>query len=226
MNISKVGKYLLIPFAIIISLIPIFDPFNVFSSLRNTSFDLFQNISPRESLAQNNVLILDIDEKSLTDLGQWPWSRSVLAKLVDKTYLAAALGFDIVFAESDRTGAEELIKLYKENDTLVNALEKIPNNDNLFATSIGNHGTVVLGAIPSNTLRNEFRMKFGLIEQGDDPRKFLNNFAGVQTNLDLLDDSASGIGSMSIGDNDSIIRRLPLFENIDGSLIPSLSLEL
>ena len=113
MNISKVGKYLLIPFAIIISLIPIFDPFNVFSSLRNTSFDLFQNISPRESLTQNNVLILDIDEKSLTDLGQWQWSRSVLAKLVDKTYLAAALGFDIVFAESDRTGAEELIKLYK-----------------------------------------------------------------------------------------------------------------
>ena len=136
------------------------------------------------------------------------------------------MGFDIVFAESDRTGAEELIKLYKENDALVNALEKIPNNDNLFASSIANHGTVVLGAIPSNTLRNEFRMKFGLIEQGDDPRQFLNNFAGVQTNLDLLDDSASGIGSMSIGDNDSIIRRLPLFENIDGSLIPSLSLEL
>ena len=226
MNISKIGKYLLIPFAIIISLIPIFDPFSVFSSLRNTSFDLFQNISPRESLAQNNVVILDIDEKSLSDLGQWPWSRSTLAKLVDKTYLAAALGFDIVFAESDRTGAEELIKLYKENDTLVDALQKIPNNDNLFATSIGNHGTVVLGAIPSNTLKNEFRMKFGLIEQGDDPRKFLNNFTGVQTNLQLLDESASGIGSMSIGDNDSIIRRLPLFENINGSLIPSLSLEL
>ena len=226
MNISKIGKYLLIPFAIIISLIPIFDPFNVFSSLRNTSFDLFQNISPRESLAQNNVLILDIDEKSLTDLGQWPWSRSVLAKLVDKTYLAAALGFDIVFAESDRTGAEELIKLYRENNTLVDALQKVPNNDNLFASSIENHGTVVLGAIPSNTLKNKFAMKFGLIEQGDDPRKFLNNFTGVQTNLNLLDESASGIGSMSIGDNDSIIRRLPLFENIDGSLIPSLSLEL
>ena len=226
MNISKIGKYLLIPFAIIISLIPVFDPFNAFSSLRNTSFDLFQNISPRESQTQNNVLILDIDEKSLTDLGQWPWSRSVLAELVDKTYLAASLGFDIVFAESDRTGAEELIKLYRENDTLVDALQKVPNNDNLFARSITNHGTVVLGAIPSNTLRNEFRMKFGLIEQGDDPRKFLNNFTGVQTNLKILDQSASGIGSMSIGDNDSIIRRLPLFENIDGSLIPSLSLEL
>tara|TARA_Y100001958_G_C21244719_1_gene573987 strand:+ start:490 stop:2673 length:2184 start_codon:yes stop_codon:yes gene_type:complete len=226
MNISKIGKYLLIPFAIIISLIPIFDPFNIFSSLRNTSFDLFQNISPRESLAQNNVLILDIDEKSLTDLGQWPWSRSILAELVDKTYLAAALGFDIVFAESDRTGAEELIKLYRKNDALVDALQQVPNNDNLFADSIVNHGTVVLGAIPSNTLKNEFRMKFGLIEQGDNPRKFLNNYIGIQTNLKLLDESASGIGSMSIGDNDSIIRRLPLFESIDGSLIPSLSLEL
>ena len=38
----------------------------------------------------------------------------------------------------------------------------------------------------SNTLKNEFRMKFGLIEQGDNPRKFLNNFTGIQTNLKLL----------------------------------------
>ncbi len=226
MNMSKIGKYLLIPFAILISLVPLLDPLSAFSSLRNTSFDLFQNISPRESLTENNVLIIDIDEKSLAELGQWPWSRSVMAKLVDKTYLSAALGFDIVFAESDRTGTKELIKLYGENDTLVNVLQKIPNNDDVFANSIRDHGTVVLGAIPSNSLRNEFKMKFGLIEQGDNPRKFLNNFSGVQTNLKNLDESASGIGSMSIGDNDSTIRRLPLFENIDGTLIPSLSLEL
>ena len=69
-------------------------------------------------------------------------------------------------------------------------------------------------------------MKFGLIEQGDDPRKFLQKYSGIQTNLQNLDDSASGIGSMSIGTNDSIIRRLPLFENIDGNLVPSLSLEI
>ena len=78
----------------------------------------------------------------------------------------------ILSLQNQTEPVEELIKLYKENDTLVNALEKIPNNDNLFASSIGNHGTVVLGAIPSNTLRNEFRMKFGLIEQGDNPENF------------------------------------------------------
>ena len=53
----------------------------------------------------------------------------------------------------------------------------------------------------------------------------MNNFAGVQTNLDLLDDSASGIGSMSIGDNDSIIRGCRYLKILMDT-IPSLSLEL
>ena len=225
MNFSKIGKYLLIPFALFVSFIPIFDPLNAFSSLRNSSFDLFQNISPRELISSDQVLVLDIDERSLKELGQWPWPRSVLAKLVDKTYLSAALGFDIVFAELDRTGSKELKKQYKDNPSFVNILDQVPDNDDIFANSIKNHGTVILGAIPSKSFNNSFNMKFGLIEQGDDPRKFLQKYSGIQTNLESLDNSAKGIGSMSIGNNDSIIRRLPLFENINGSLVPSLSLE-
>ena len=226
MNFSKIGRYLLIPFAVFVSFVPIFDPLNVFSSLRNTAFDLFQNISPRESISSDAVIVLDIDEKSLSQIGQWPWPRSVLADLVNKTYLSASLGFDIVFAEFDRTGSNELKKQYQSNSSLIEILNKVPDNDDIFANSIKDHGTVVLGAIPSNTKRNNFVMKFGLIEQGDDPRKFLQKYSGIQTNLKNLDDSATGIGSMSIGNNDSIIRRLPLFENINGNLVPSLSLEI
>ena len=226
MNFSKIGKYLLIPFAVLVSFIPIIDPLNIFTSLRNTAFDLFQNISPRESLSSDAVIVLDIDEKSLSEIGQWPWPRSVLANLVNKTYLSASLGFDIVFAEFDRTGSNELKKQYKTNSTLLKILSEVPDNDDIFANSIQSHGTVVLGAIPSNSKRNNFEMKFGLIEQGDDPRKFLQQYTGIQTNLKNLDYSAAGIGSMSIGDNDSIIRRLPLFENINGNLVPSISLEI
>ena len=69
-------------------------------------------------------------------------------------------------------------------------------------------------------------MRFGLIQQGDDPKKFLREYKGIQTNLKILNSSSAGIGSMSIGNNDSIIRKLPLFENINSSLVPSLSLEL
>ncbi len=226
MNFSRIGKYLLIPFAIIISFIPVIDPFNLFNNLKNSAFDIFQNISPRESISAESVLILDIDEESLSKLGQWPWPRTILSDLVDKTYLSAVLGFDVVFAENDRTGASELKKLYKNEESLLKILDQVPNSDNLFSNSIANHGTVVLGAIPSNTLENSFKPKFGLIEQGDDPRKFLTEFSGIQTNLKLLDEAAKGIGSMSIGNNDSVIRKLPLFENINGSLVPSLSLEM
>ena len=226
MNFSRIGKYLLIPFAIIISFIPVIDPFNLFNNLKNSAFDIFQNISPRESISAESVLILDIDEESLSKLGQWPWPRTILSDLVDKTYLSAVLGFDVVFAENDRTGSSELKKLYKHEESLLKILDQVPNSDNLFSNSIANHGTVVLGAIPSNTLENSFKPKFGLIEQGDDPRKFLTEFSGIQTNLKLLDEAAKGIGSMSIGNNDSVIRKLPLFENINGSLVPSLSLEM
>ena len=177
-------------------------------------------------MSSDTVIVLDIDEKSLSKIGQWPWPRSVLADLVNKTYLSASLGFDIVFAEFDRTGSNELKKQYKNNLQLQEILKKVPDNDDIFADSIRNHGTVVLGAIPSNTKKNDFKMKFGLIEQGDNPRKFLQEYSGIQTNLKGLDDSATGIGSMSIGTNDSIIRRLPLFENINGNLVPSISLEI
>ena len=226
MNLSRIGKYLLIPFSLFVSIIPIFDPLNTFSNLRNTAFDLFQNISPRESISSDNVIVLDIDEKSLQKIGQWPWPRNALGKLVDKTYQSASLGFDIVFAESDRTGSKELKKQYKDNLSLQNILNEVPDNDDIFANSIKNHGTVVLGSIPSNSLNKSFVGKFGLIEQGDNPRKFLQKYSGIQTNLEKLDTSAQGIGSMSIGNNDSIIRRLPLFENINGSLVPSLGLEI
>ena len=226
MNFSRIGKYLLIPFAIIVSFIPVIDPFNLFNNLKNSAFDIFQNISPRDSISAESVVILDIDEESLSKLGQWPWSRTILSDLVEKTYLSAVLGFDVVFAENDRTGSSELKKLYKDEESLLKILDQVPNSDNLFSNSIANHGTVVLGAIPSNTLENSFKPKFGLIEQGDDPRKFLTEFSGIQTNLKLLDEAAKGIGSMSIGNNDSVIRKLPLFENINGSLVPSLSLEM
>ena len=226
MSTLKIGKYLLIPFAIFISAIPVIDPFNVFTSLRNSAFDTFQIISPRQSQTKDNILILDIDEKSLSEIGQWPWSRSVLSELVDQTNLSAALAFDIVFAEADRTGSKELMNLYKKNNDFVKSLKGLPDNDDLFANSIKDHGTVVLGAIPSNSLKNNFQMRFGLIQKGDDTKKFLREYKGIQTNLKILNSSSAGIGSMSIGNNDSIIRKLPLFENINGSLVPSLSLEL
>ena len=97
----------------------------------------------------------------------------------------------------------------------------------MFADAIANHGTVVLGqALSNKNQSSSITSKYGLVTQGDDPKQFLANYLGVESNIKLLEDAAQGIGSMSIGNNDAIVRQLPTFERIGDQLIPSLALEI
>ena len=226
-NLKQLSRYGLLIFAILVSFLPILNPFQIFSSLQNYSFDTFQRILPREIYAEDPVIIIDIDDRSLTEIGQWPWPRNQLAKLTDQAYAAAALGFDIVFAEADRTNPENFIFSYPLTEASKKELSKLPSNDELFAQAIVNHGTVVLGqALNNKNNIKPYQAKYGLVTQGDNPKQFIRNYLGAQNNIKLLDDSASGIGSMSIGNNDAIVRQLPTFERIDDQLVPSLALEM
>jgi adenylate cyclase len=67
------------------------------------TFDFYQSLRPRETVSRP-VVIVDIDEASLKDIGQWPWPRTIVADLVTQlTQLgAAAIAFDVIFAEPDR----------------------------------------------------------------------------------------------------------------------------
>jgi len=226
-NLKQLSRYGLLIFAILVSFLPILNPFQIFSSLQNYSFDTFQRILPREIYAEDPVIIIDIDDRSLTEIGQWPWPRNQLAKLTDQAYAAAALGFDIVFAEADRTNPENFIFSYPLTEASKKELSKLPSNDELFAQAIVNHGTVVLGqALNNKNNIKPYQAKYGLVTQGDNPKQFIRNYLGAQNNIKLLDDSASGIGSMSMGNNDAIVRQLPTFERIDDQLVPSLALEM
>src|SRR5690606_4282660 len=71
---------------------------------RETSFDVFQQLRPREAPPDLPVRIVDIDEASLAELGQWPWPRFTMATLASRlTELgAAAIAFDLLFSEPDR----------------------------------------------------------------------------------------------------------------------------
>jgi adenylate cyclase len=226
-NLKQFSRYGLLIFAILVSFLPILNPFQIFSSLQNYSFDTFQRILPREIYTEDPVIIIDIDDRSLAEIGQWPWPRNQLAKLTDQAYAAAALGFDIVFAEADRTNPQNFISSYPLTEASKKELSKLPSNDELFAQAIVNHGTVVLGqALNNKNNIKPYQAKYGLVTQGDNPKQFVRNYLGAQNNIKLLDDSASGIGSMSIGNNDAIVRQLPTFERIDDQLVPSLALEM
>ena len=53
-----------------------------------------------------NVAIVDVDERSLSTIGQWPWRRDVVGRLITglRNAGASAIALDIMFAESDRYG--------------------------------------------------------------------------------------------------------------------------
>jgi adenylate cyclase len=90
--------------------------------LRLRTFDLFQTIKPRVD-TDRPVLIVDIDEPSLSAYGQWPWPRTLVAKLLDRLFesKAKAVAFDVVFSEADRTSPDEAMKYFRDLDDATRA---------------------------------------------------------------------------------------------------------
>ncbi len=73
----------------------------VIPRLDNLAADVFLSLDERAP--DGSIVIVEIDGASLDRLGRWPWSRAVHAQLVERATLvgAAAIGFDIAFAEPD-----------------------------------------------------------------------------------------------------------------------------
>ena len=97
--------------AIILGLTRIYDP-ELVEVMRLKYFDQLQKKFPRSTDGQTYSVIVDIDEKSLREIGQWPWPRTVLAELFKKSKESGmlVLGLDVLFAEKDRTSPELISK--------------------------------------------------------------------------------------------------------------------
>jgi adenylate cyclase len=226
-NWTNLGKKSLLPFAVVLAFMPLWDPGEIFTDLQLRSFDAFQEYYPREKLSNDPVIIIDIDDESLRRYGQWPWPRNLVAELVNWSYYSLATGFDMVFAEPDRTGATQLKSTYRDNAKLLNALESVVDHDEVFSAAIKQHGTVILGLAPhNNQIITPSKSKSGLVIQGDKPHQFLRRYSGLEQNIPLLGEASQGLGSMSIGNNNPIVRTIPTFEVVSDVLVPSFPLEM
>ncbi len=224
--------YALIVGAIILGalLLRIWDPAPV-ARLRAVVFDTYQQISPRAYDPNLPVRIVDIDEESLTRIGQWPWPRTVLAKLVNKLGEngAAAIGFDMVFPEPDRLSPATALQSWPQSadlDVLREAAEKLPSNDQVFAEAIGN-ASVVLGfvAVPRGGSIPE--TKAGFAFAGDDPKLFVPRYPGAAASLPILQEKAAGTGSINwLPEHDQIIRRVPMLVTVGDNLYPAFAADL
>ncbi len=208
----------------------IFDPLPI-QELRVRVFDLFQVMQPREA-TERPVVIIDIDEQSLRSVGQWPWPRTRIADLISRLTQMGALviAFDVVFAEPDRMSPSVAADEFRDlDDATRTKLRALPSNDAVLADALKN-SRVVLGesGLPFAVAQPEgARPPIGLATMGGDPRPFLLNFPGLLRNVPQLEQSASGRGLFTIrAERDGIVRRVPIVMQAQGTVMPSLSLEM
>jgi adenylate cyclase len=199
--------------------------------LRLQGFDLLQRLHPRDA-AERPVVIVDIDERSLRELGQWPWPRTLVADLIARLHDlgAATIAFDVLFAEPDRLSPALAVDAFRNlDDDTRNRLRALPSNDQVMAQAMQD-AKVVLGesgiATPAPQPQAE-RPAIGLAALGADPKPFLFTFPGILRSIPALDQAAAGRGLLNIRtERDGIVRRVPMVMLAQGQIMPSLTFEM
>jgi adenylate cyclase len=193
-------------------------------------FDLYQEAAPRADAAANQVAVVDIDEESIARLGQWPWPRTELAELTRRLGEAgaAAVAFDIVFSEPDRTSPAAIAERYQRmgRGAELEVLTRLPDHDALLAESF-REVPVVTGYFLDRARRGrDIEPKASFTLHGSLPAERVPSYAGALLPLPQLEAAAAGNGFLTIeGDVDGIVRRAPLVAIYDGTPVAALSLE-
>jgi adenylate cyclase len=186
-----------------------------------------------------SIVILDIDERSLGEIGHWPWSRSLMAGLVDKLfdrYAIEVLGFDVVWAERDTSSGIDTLDALAQKDfkrisgfqDIYKSLRPTLDNDELFAKAMqgrpvvlgyyfnGEQRAVRVNALPEPVLpRGSFAGRNVLFQ----------NWVGYTGNLPAYLKNAAAAGHFNpLVDDDGVMRRVQMLLEFDGAYYEALSL--
>jgi len=194
-------------------------------------FDLYQRAAPRET-GDAPIRIVAIDENSLVKFGQWPWPRTIVAKLIGRLREAGAavIAFDIDFAEPDRTSPKMLLPLIAENGIGAEESERffgaLPDPDQQLAEAMHTVPIVTGFILDGHGEARPPASKAAFGFAGDDPLAHVEGFPGAIANLPVLEAAARGNGFLNqYLDWDHIVRRVPLILKLGDQPYPSLAAE-
>lgn len=206
--------------------------------LETWTYDTRLRLLP-DPLTDPRVVIIDIDEASLTALGRWPWPRDRLAdltRLLLDHHGASLVAFDVVFAEPDVSSGLPVLEALADGPLqaetgFVEALEGLRpllDYDALFAQAL--RGRPVLLGYYLNSGEDSQRigqLPAPVFDSQDfgGYRPSLARASGYGANLRELQDAALGAGHMNpLFDVDGLSRRVPMLIDLDGAYYESLSL--
>tara|TARA_B100000902_G_scaffold127715_1_gene127131 strand:- start:14140 stop:16020 length:1881 start_codon:yes stop_codon:yes gene_type:complete len=187
----------------LLTTLKVFDPAPL-QSLRLQTFDALQNLDePKNS---DEVVIINIGEKSLQQWGQWPWPRQNFAQLIHdiRQKNGGMIGLTVMFPEADRFGGDEVLASWIKGNGLI--LSQTPSTKGVKST--GPHiGTGTIGPLPA--------------------QDFLLSWPNLVTNIPALEEHAEGIGVLaSAPQPDLVTRTYPLAIGVEGKIYPSFAIEM
>jgi len=153
----------------------------------------------------DQIILLDIGEGSLGELGQFPFPRHTYAQMISdlRNANAGLIGFTIMFPEVDRLGGDEVFASWIKDNGVVLAQDADPNGRSEKAPYVG---TAVFGT--------------------GDPLDWAIRYNGLVTNIPIIEEQAWGVGLINgMPEVDGVTRRIPLLSQINNELYPSFALE-
>ena len=203
---EKLGQYLTSTWAAAISVVILLAVYvwnpSVVETLQLKTFDYL--INTLEKKQSDEIILVEFDEKSVQQFGQWPFDRRDIAATLEKLRAAEAgvVAIPILFSEKDRAGGDPEL-----------------------AKSLGNGGFVI-SQTPTAQSRPADAARRGFASIGNDPAPWLYTWRGAVAPLPSLAGSADGVGLLAVApERDGVVRRLPMLARIGDTLYPSLVLE-
>lgn len=195
-----------------------------FQSLDNRVRDFYFKARGTTTASQD-IVIVDIDEKSIKELGQWPWERDKVAQILENLSQAGAgiIGLDIVFSEADKTNPKRLAKKWGMDEL------SVPDYDLMLSQTIASTPTVAgyIFDFDVNNSNEAPQVPAIFVEKSKQEINFIPKAVGVLANLQIIQEASYSSGYLNnIPDEAGIIRSVPLMIRYQEQLYPSLAFEM
>ena len=216
-----------LPLILVIGL-AITNPLDIQERNKAISFDWLTRIFPFEPppAILDQLLFVDIDEQSLSELGQWPWPRQVTAELITRleTAYPLVIGLDILMPEADRLSPDALHDLTGVDKTILASI--LPDGDTMLSIALAQTSSVTGFALLPDHSASNWPYKGQNVAHIGINSNDIPLAPGVLMNIPALN-TAKGNGFVSLSHgHDPVVRYIPLLARHQDQIIPALSLEM